>query len=206
MKKLFVISCSAMCFLALTMAATAINSPAPPNATYITKTADGTLTSEFAMGSLGTGVVLNTTTTGTPVIATLGSGLSLSGSTLDTASTIASGTYTPTLTNTTNVAASTAYACQYLRIGNTVTVSGKIDVDATTTATISSLKISLPVTSDFTAAENCAGVGSATVTGSLSNQAIPISADTTADKASLDWVVATAANSPIYFTFTYKVQ
>src|SRR5688500_4743620 len=36
---------------------------------------------------------------------------------------LTSGTYTPTLTNTTNLDGSTAYECQYLRVGNTVTVS-----------------------------------------------------------------------------------
>lgn len=43
---------------------------APSDATYITKTANGTLSNEFAMGSLGTGIVKNTTTTGVPSIAT----------------------------------------------------------------------------------------------------------------------------------------
>lgn len=37
---------------------------APTGATYLTQTADGTLTAEQAMGALGTGLVLNTTTTG----------------------------------------------------------------------------------------------------------------------------------------------
>src|SRR5438093_6787266 len=36
--------------------------------------------------------------------------------------TLDAGTYTPTLTNSVNVAASTAYVCQYLRVGAVVTV------------------------------------------------------------------------------------
>ena len=43
---------------------------APINATYITQVADGTLTNEFALGSLATGLVKNTTTTGVLSIAT----------------------------------------------------------------------------------------------------------------------------------------
>ena len=42
----------------------ASGSYAPANATYITQTADATLSAEQAMGALGTGLVKNTTTTG----------------------------------------------------------------------------------------------------------------------------------------------
>src|SRR5690349_841010 len=45
---------------------------APSDATYITKTANSTLTNEFALGSLATGILKNTTTTGTPTIAIAG--------------------------------------------------------------------------------------------------------------------------------------
>lgn len=41
---------------------------APTGATYITETSNGTLSAEFAMGSLGSGLVLNATTTGIPSI------------------------------------------------------------------------------------------------------------------------------------------
>lgn len=43
-------------------------SGAPEAAGYITKTADATLTNEFALGSLSTGFLINTTTTGIPTI------------------------------------------------------------------------------------------------------------------------------------------
>lgn len=45
---------------------------APISASYITRTAEGVLTGEFAMASLATGIVKNTTTTGTPSIAVEG--------------------------------------------------------------------------------------------------------------------------------------
>jgi hypothetical protein len=47
-------------------------SGAPTTAGYWTKTADGGLSDEFAMGSLGTGLVKNTATTGVPTIAVAG--------------------------------------------------------------------------------------------------------------------------------------
>jgi hypothetical protein len=45
---------------------------APVDAAYITKTANATLSNEFALGSLATGILKNTTATGTPTIATAG--------------------------------------------------------------------------------------------------------------------------------------
>src|SRR5687767_7463770 len=47
---------------------------------------------------------------------------------------IEQGSYTPTLFNTTNVAASTAYECGWLRVGNRVTVYGLVDIDVTSAA------------------------------------------------------------------------
>lgn len=41
---------------------------APTTSGYITKTSDATLTNEFALGSLATGLLVNTTTTGVPTI------------------------------------------------------------------------------------------------------------------------------------------
>jgi hypothetical protein len=48
---------------------------APVDATYITQTANGTLTNEQAMGSLATGLVKNTTTTGVQSIVVPGAGI-----------------------------------------------------------------------------------------------------------------------------------
>ena len=45
---------------------------APVGAPFITKTADATLTNEFALSTLATGILKNTTTTGIPTIATAG--------------------------------------------------------------------------------------------------------------------------------------
>lgn len=51
---------------------------------FITKTATSGLSDEFALGSLATGLLVNTTTTGVPVIATIGTtGIDLNTTTLD---------------------------------------------------------------------------------------------------------------------------
>lgn len=116
---------------------------------------------------------------------------------------IASGTYTPTLFNTTNVAASTAYACQWLRVGNVVTVSGKVDIDPTL-AGDTVLGISLPIASNIGAAEDLAGAAQAP---GAAAQGAALLGDLTNDRATLQYVAIAAAlgNLSYYFTFTYEV-
>ncbi len=113
---------------------------------------------------------------------------------------VASGTYTPTLTNVTNVTASTAYLCQYIRIGSVVTVSGRIDVDNNLAATDSEVGISLPVASNFANDFECAGVANSgvTVTGYING-------DITNNRASLNLTPPGTANKNYYFTFTYLI-
>ena len=74
----------------------------------------------------------------------------LDGITLTTVSTtqgnVSSGVYTPTLTNTTNIAASTAHSMSWVRIGNIVTCSFNVNIDpiaAVPTAT--TLTFTLPI-------------------------------------------------------------
>lgn len=112
------------------------------------------------------------------------------------------GTYTPTLTNVANLDASTAYACQYLRVGNTVTVSGKVDIDPTLAATVTQLGISLPIASNFTAQEQCGGTAAAS---GIAGQVAAIRADATNDRAELVYVSGDITNQSMYFSFTYVV-
>lgn len=63
------------------------------------------------------------------------------------------GTWTPTLTNTTNVAASTAYQWKYSRVVGTEDIynfSGEVDIDPTTTLSLTVLTFTLPLTSNTT--------------------------------------------------------
>lgn len=112
------------------------------------------------------------------------------------------GAYTPTLTNVANLDASTAYACQYLRVGNTVTVSGRVDVDPTLAATSTQLGISLPVASNIGATENCAGAAHAS---GIAAQGAAILGDATNDRAQMQFVSADLTNQAMYFIFAYQV-
>lgn len=111
-----------------------------------------------------------------------------------------SGTYTPTLTNVTNVAASTAYQCQYMRVGNVVTVSGQVDIDPEATGAIR-IDLSLPIASGFTANANLGGTFMA-VSGVSGGVCL---ANTVDDRAQFSGDAQTTANTGFWFHFTYRV-
>jgi hypothetical protein len=112
------------------------------------------------------------------------------------------GTYTPTLTNTTNIAASTAYACQFIRIGTVVTVSGMVNVDPTSTGSCV-LGMSLPIASNIAAIEQCAGVGNVATATAFTTGVVygSIAADT----AVLQWIATDVTAKSCLFTFTYLI-
>jgi hypothetical protein len=70
-----------------------------------------------------------------------------------------SGTYTPTWTGLTNVDSITAYSCQYLRVGDTVTVSGYVGINATVDNTPTTAQLTVPVNSSLNTINYCCGVG-----------------------------------------------
>jgi len=120
--------------------------------------------------------------------------------TLTAIPTLAAGTYTPTLTNTTNIDSSTAFQAQYLRVGATVTVSGKVEIDTTASTTQTRLGISLPVASNFGATEDLAGLHSNSPgLGGI------VYADTANDRAVLEFTEGAAGVETYYFHFTYQV-
>lgn len=118
--------------------------------------------------------------------------------------TVASSTYTPTLTSVTNVASSTAYVTGYLQIGTSVTVFGKVTIDVTTAgSTATELGFSLPVASNLAAEEDLGGAAESDVSGGLG---IRIKADATNDRASFVFKAASASNDNYNFQFSYQVK
>jgi hypothetical protein len=117
-------------------------------------------------------------------------------------SNIADGTYTPTLTNITNTPGLTSAVCQYLRIGNTVTVSGLVTSTAVA-ATTTRFGISLPVASNFANRGQC--IGYAGNADSLLDANGCVYADTTNDRAELQYLAPAANSFAIAFHFTYLV-
>lgn len=117
---------------------------------------------------------------------------------------ITSGTWTPTLTNGSNVAASTANVCQYQRVGSIVTFSGTVQVDPTAATTLTVIGLSLPIASAFTAATNLAGAGSCAALAT--DPAILVQADATNDRMQLTAVPGSASNATWYFSGSYRVM
>lgn len=79
--------------------------------------------------------------------------------TVEPQQTTASGTYTPTWTGLANVDSVTAFSCQYMRVGDTVTVSGWVTINATADNTPTSLSFSLPINSDTSVVNRLNGTG-----------------------------------------------
>ena len=112
-----------------------------------------------------------------------------------------SGVYTPTLTNSTNVASSTAAECQYMRVGNTVSVFGTVIIDVTAT-TGTELNISLPVASNIGDTSDLGGTA-ATVGGVF--ECAGIFGEATLETASMRWVAVDVGSRTWAFSFGYQV-
>jgi len=111
-----------------------------------------------------------------------------------------SGVYTPTLTNTTNVAASTAYACPWSRIGGVVTVGLKVDIDPTSAApTNTVLDFTLPIACTATPT----GAGSAGSGATIQGGAILPSSAT---QMKLQFQAESTANVEWEGTFQYVIN
>jgi hypothetical protein len=110
-----------------------------------------------------------------------------------------SGSYTPTLTNTTNVAASVSAVCQYLRIDDNVIVHGVIQIDPTA-ATTTVFGISLPIASNFGATTDGSGL-----MGSNLGVSGAIIASVANDRMDATFISNSTANQNVAFTFQYTV-
>jgi hypothetical protein len=116
-----------------------------------------------------------------------------------------SGTYTPTVTNSTNVTANTPASCNYFRVGNAVTVSGYVNLTTNLATAYSAANISLPISSNLGASTDLSGVGQVEA-GDSDAKSITLIANTSGDTALLSIISGAASDTPIiHFTFTYRV-
>lgn len=120
-----------------------------------------------------------------------------------TGANLLSGTYTPTLTAVANVASSTAYVTQYLRVGNMVTVSGHVQLTATAANTDTQLRMSIPIASNF-GSQAVGGAGACIATG-LFGEPIAMTNDTTNDEVTFRCRPTTTAGRTYTFSFTYRI-
>jgi IMP dehydrogenase/GMP reductase len=114
---------------------------------------------------------------------------------------VTSGTYTPTTTAITNVTTAAGYTCQYIRVGNVVTVSGALEIDPSGAAVACELEFTLPISSNIAGSINCAGhggIGDASVVG-------VIRGNLTTDKAAYRFTSVSGSSEPHFIHFTYRV-
>lgn len=113
--------------------------------------------------------------------------------------TTGSGTYTPSLTNTTNIAASTPSPFQYSRTGNTVTVSGEVAIDPST-ASLTVLTMTIPITSNFANTYEAAGTASDEL-----GTAARVRATTSASTVQVRFTPSDLTNRTFSVHFTYQI-
>lgn len=118
-----------------------------------------------------------------------------------------SGTYTPTLTNVTNVTSSKAFECMWMQVGNVVHVSGKVQVTATSATTATRLEMSLPSVSGYSPdiVDDYDLNGTAFGTRLTMNEPAGFQGDAADVRAALFYISNHNSQSTFYFTFTYKV-
>ena len=115
---------------------------------------------------------------------------------------IASGTYTPTITNGANVTANTPRKCQWMRVGNVVTVSGGFDATVTSASVSTIVYLSLPIASSFTTTYEAGGMVQARAAAADTGM---IEADATNDRAQVNWLSTLTSNRSFIFNFTYEI-
>lgn len=119
------------------------------------------------------------------------------------------GTYTPTLTNASNVSSSSAFSCQYLSVTDAstgqqvVTVSGKFTLTFTTGGSTTRLGISLPIASSL---GTDYAVGGTAGSNSLTNGSFAIRGDAANARAEFYATAPGSGTTETYwFSFTYAV-
>lgn len=110
--------------------------------------------------------------------------------------------YTATATAVANLDAVTSYTAQYFRVGNDVTVSGKFDADPAVAATLTQLRIALPIASNLAAEEQLGGVA---FSSAFAGEGARIYADATNDAALVEWTTSSTGNNSYSFIFMYRV-
>jgi len=111
---------------------------------------------------------------------------------------IESGTYTPTITNVSNITSSTANKAHYMRVKNEVTVFGRLAI-APTGAGAVEFRISLPISSNLGNANDLSGLGQ---TYSTIGDSIVITGDVTNNVA--DVVFSAPSGSVLAGTMTFS--
>jgi hypothetical protein len=114
--------------------------------------------------------------------------------------------YTPTLTDTANITASVLFGpVIYWRVGDYITVSGKVTIDPTVVTTLTQLELTLPFQTFFESENQCSGVvGGISLSTTQSFGGI-VRANTTDHRAVIEFYSVNIVPNDVRFYFTYQV-
>lgn len=122
---------------------------------------------------------------------------------------VASGTYTPTMTNFANCSSATASGVwKWMRVGNVVTFSGNFSVTITTSSLVTQVGVSLPIPSNLTGANDLTGAVSNLNAGTTLASAAFCNGDGTNDRANVQFSAGASgggANLIFYVVAQYEV-
>lgn len=113
---------------------------------------------------------------------------------------ILSTTYTPTITNVSNMDANTLRSAYYTRVGTQILVFLRVNMDPTAADTSTSVGVSLPVASNFSTAFQAIGSGSS----AAGSRNCLVSSDSGNDRATYEFTsdsVASTADHAIWFMY-----
>lgn len=120
---------------------------------------------------------------------------------------IETGTYTPTLTNQTNIASSTAKVTNFKRVGKMVDVSGLVTIDASSANLLTRLYLTLPIASNFTSNEtDLHGTGTTYVGDANDAISAIILADTSGDQAEFVYPSTDVTSNDWVFNYSYIIK
>jgi len=124
------------------------------------------------------------------------------------AANLVAGRYTPTVTASTNVSAvSSVGSAHYSRVGNIVTVSGMVDITCSAAAnTASRFFVTLPIASNLTSYYDLQGNGTRGAGTGTAYSSVQLGADSTNDRASVDFNATQTALATTQFTFQYEIK
>jgi hypothetical protein len=114
---------------------------------------------------------------------------------------VASGTYTPAVTQVENVGPYLAYTATYIRVGNVVTVYGSVNIGATIGGSTSIIYLSTPVNSAFTTVGQAYG----SFTGALNTFYGPITSTNVVNVVRLDVTMPDTSVRNYYYQYQYQV-
>ena len=125
-----------------------------------------------------------------------------------TAANLAAGTYTPTAANVSNCATFGTVYGHYMSYGNMVWINIKVDINATSSSTLTTASFTLPagLTSDFTASQDVIGNMSWITTINGSGGAGRVYADATSDLIYVEYRPSNTITFQVNITASYVIQ